>query len=97
MALDLLTRAKIPARIVRGLFLKDGRRRQSLYELIEVHDGSKWICFNQRTGTQGVPSNFVIWQRGGRSLIDLEGGEDSKVVFSVIRDIRPSLDQATKK
>ena len=97
LALDLLTRAKIPAQIVRGLFLKDGRRRQSLYELIEVFDGSKWICFNQRTGIEGVPNDFVIWQRGGKSLIDLEGGEDSIVVFSVIRDVRPSLDQATRR
>ena len=97
LALDLLTRAKIPARIVRGLFLEDGRRRQSLYELIEVYDDSQWICFNQRTGIKGVPNNFIIWQRGGQSLIDLEGGEDSNVVFSVIRDVRPAIEQARQR
>ena len=97
LALDLLARAQIPARIVKGLFLKDGHRRQSLYELIEVFDGSKWLCFNQITGEYGLPKDFVIWQRGGRSLIDLEGGEDSKVVFSVIRDVRSTFQQATDR
>ena len=97
LALNLLARAEIPARVVRGLFLKDGRRHQLLYELIEVFDGTQWLCFNQRTGASGLPKDFVIWQRGGRSLIDLEGGEDSRVVFSVIRDVRSAFDQATQR
>ena len=97
LILDLLARAKIPAQILRGLFLKDGRRNQSLFELIEVHNGKDWICFNHRTGIRGWPQNFIVWQRGGRSLLDLEGGDDSKVSFSIIRDVRVSLDLAKQR
>ncbi len=93
--LKLLTRAKIPARIVRGLFLEDGIRNQSLSELIQVYDGSQWVFFNPLTGNSGLPKDFFIWQKGGKSLFDLIGGEDSNISFSITRDLRTSLELAT--
>ncbi|GJQ60202.1 MAG: hypothetical protein D8M57_03290 [Candidatus Scalindua sp. AMX11] len=93
--LKLLTRAKIPARIVRGLFLKDGIRNKPLSELIQVYDGSQWVFFNPLTGNSGLPKDFFIWQKGGKSLFDLIGGEDSNVTFSITRDLRTSQELAT--
>lgn len=93
--LALLTRAKIPARIVRGLFLVGGIQNQSLSDLIQVYDGSQWVFFHPLTGNRGLPKDFFIWQEGGKSLLDLMGGENSNVSFSVTRNLRTSLELAT--
>jgi hypothetical protein len=53
-------------------------------ELIEVYDGSQWVIFDPQNASQGVPENFFMWQRGGRSLLDLIGGHNSNVRFSVL-------------
>lgn len=86
LILDLLALEGISARVVRGLFLEDGRRRQSLTNFVEIHDGNQWILFNQDTGKSGKPKNFLIWQRGGQSLLDVVGGKNSQVSFSIIKN-----------
>ena len=86
LILDLLALEGISARVVRGLFLEDGRRRQSLTNFVEIHDGRQWILFNQDTGKSGKPKNFLIWQRGGQSLLDVVGGRNSQVSFSIIKN-----------
>ncbi|MCB1662079.1 MAG: inactive transglutaminase family protein [Pseudomonadales bacterium] len=96
LSIDLLSLAKIPARIVRGLYLESGRRRQSLVSFIEVHEGDQWLLFNPVTGVQGIPKNFVIWQRGGQSLLDVTGGSQSVVHFSMIKNARASRDLALR-
>lgn len=35
----------------------------------------------------GLPKNWVIFQRGGVSLLDVRGGEDPKVMFSVLKSV----------
>jgi hypothetical protein len=93
-ALQLLSLAGIPNRIVRGLFLEDGRRRQKLVDLIEVYDDGAWQIFDPQTARAGKPTNFVIWRRGDVSLLDVEGGVDSEVTFSIVSNYRPSRDLA---
>lgn len=86
LAIDLLTLAQVPSRKVRGLFLESGRRRQALKNFIEIHDGEQWLLFNQSTSEQGIPEHFILWQRGGESLLDIEGGHSSRVNFSIIEN-----------
>jgi len=86
----LLLTEGIPVRQVRGLSLSEGRRYQPLVEGIEFFDGKRWIFVEPVSGTFGIPSDFLLWQRGGVSLIDLEGGLKSRVRMSVIKDTRPA-------
>jgi len=86
LAIKLLSLADVPARKVRGLFLESGRRRQALKSFIEIHDGKQWRLFNQSTAEEGIPEHFILWQRGGQSLLDIEGGRHSKVHFSIIEN-----------
>ena len=101
LMVDLLTLAEIPAQVLRGLFLEETSRNQNLYELIEFHNGSKWISLDLQKGSLGMPANFAVWQRGGKSILDLEGGRKSKVVFSVTKSMVSALslakDRASKK
>jgi hypothetical protein len=90
----LLSAKKIPARIVRGVRLDERRREARADLMIEVYEGSKWQLYDIETGLAGVPDNFVIFQRGGVSLLDVAGGEDSKVRFSVTKSVISSFKMA---
>lgn len=88
LIINLLSLADIPARIVRGLYLESGRRRQALVDFVDMHDGKQWQLFNPLTGATGVPDDFIIWQQGGQSLLDVIGGSRSIVHFSMIENAR---------
>lgn len=93
----LLHQAGVPARISRGLVLEDGRRYQRLDPLLEVRDGQQWLPFDPATGKQGVPEKFLLWQRGGEALLEVVGGDDSAVRFSMIRDSAPAMSVAAER
>lgn len=90
----VLAAAEIPAHRIRGLYLEDDRRRLPPEDLLEIYDGEHWVAFEPTNGLPGIPKNFFIWQRGGKSLLDVEGGSDSRVTFSVIANDIPARDVA---
>lgn len=90
VAMDILSLADIPNRVVRGIYLEHGRRRQVTSQLIEIYDGEKWVQFDPKTGQQGLPENFYMWQRGGVSLLDVVGGKNSRVEFAIMKNTLPS-------
>lgn len=90
----LINEAGVPARISVGLYLEDARRRQSLTPLLEIYTGERWQAFNPATGEQGIPENLVLWHRGGEAYLDVVGGRDSGVSFSMIRQTVPALELA---
>ena len=94
LLVNLLRMDSIPARIVRGLSLEDGRRRQPIIDMIEVHDGTQWRLFDPRTGTVGNPNAFFLWQQGAKSLLDVMGGIHSDVRFSIISQQIPTRELA---
>ncbi|MEE3326929.1 MAG: inactive transglutaminase family protein [Myxococcota bacterium] len=88
LAVDLINLSGTPARIARGIALEDGRRQEKLSDLVEVWTGERWQDFQPDTGTPGLPDRFLLWQRGGESLLDLIGGHGSRVTFSTLSEIR---------
>lgn len=87
----LLNFAGIPARLADGLPLEDARRQQTLQSWLQIHDGERWLTFNPRTGTQGVPADVLLWRQASGSLLDVTGGTDSVVRFSMLRQTVPAL------
>lgn len=95
--LELLAFAGVPARIIRGIYLDDDRSRIGTTSLIEIFDGNQWLAFSPLTAVQGVPNDFLIWQRGDKSLLDVEGGQRSRVRFSVLSNDVPARSVALDK
>lgn len=92
----LLASAEIQSKMVGVVELEDGRRRQSIIPMLEVWDGKAWQLFNPETNEQGLQSNMLVWDESNVSLLDVIGGKDSKVFYSMIsQDITPS--NATQK
>lgn len=89
MIMNLLAVAEIPAQRVRGIVLEDGRKRQTLAELIEIHDGDTWHSFDPATAAPGLPDHFFVWQRGGVPLLDVVGGRRSNIEFALVENTLP--------
>jgi len=94
LLMNLLERAGIATRSVMGLYLEDARRRQSLTPMVEFLAGDEWLLVNPRTGEVGLPPDFVLWHRGGVSVLDVTGGTNSRVHFSMIRQTVPAAQLA---
>lgn len=86
---DVLTMAEIPSQRIRGVFLEDGRRRQTMTELLEIHNGDRWFVVDPRTGNLGLPENFFVWLRGNAPMLDVVGGRSSRLEFAIVKNTLP--------
>ncbi|MGE6605352.1 inactive transglutaminase family protein [Halomonas sp. NPDC076908] len=92
LVVRLLNQADVSAREVSGLLLEDGRRRQALSSWIQVFDeeGDQWTIFHPLTGEQGRPDNLLLWETGGRAVLEVQGGSGSRVSFSMMTHDQPA-------
>jgi len=82
LAIELCRMQGVAARVAHGVWLDDGRAPQEAVPLIEVWTGEAWRIFLPEQPERALPGNLFVWSRGGRPLLDLEGGENSRVVFT---------------
>lgn len=95
LLVDMLNHAGIPARTADGLRLEDARRRQPLMPFLQIYNGDRWLTFDPQTAEQGVPENLLLWRQGSEFLLDVVGGDNSEVSFSMLRQTVPALQLAT--
>jgi len=79
-----LTEGGIISRQTYGLELEDGRRRQRLKDYVEVYANQAWHLFDPRSGVEGKPDNLLIWAQGTSSILDVLGGRNSTLTFSIL-------------
>lgn len=85
LIINMLAYKGIFARIIRGVKLNERKNEASADLMLESYESGKWIVYDQDTGKAGVPKDFVIFQRGDVSLLDVIGGTHSKIDFSVMK------------
>lgn len=70
--------------------LEDGRRRQELVDYLQVFNSpTDYKLFNPQTGEQGRPANLLLWEYNSGALLDVTGGHNSRVSFSMIEQEQP--------
>ena len=94
---SLLAYKKIPSRLARGIKLVEDKQSFAPDLMLEAYVDGRWKLYNLSTGQIGLPKDFVIIQRGGTSLLDIEGGTDSVVKFSVLKSVTSSFSLAGKR
>lgn len=85
--IQILAYKRIPARIVRALKLEEGKKTEVPSIMLEAYLNDKWVLYDVNNAKIGLPKNWIVFQRGGVSLLDVRGGEDSKVMFSVLKSV----------
>ncbi|MDA1073789.1 MAG: inactive transglutaminase family protein [Proteobacteria bacterium] len=93
----LLTSANVSARTVQGLELMEGRRRQSLTTYVQVWEQDRWQLYDPATGLITHTDNLLLWQTDSPSVLDIVGGTDSRVSFSMISQTRAALTLAKER
>ncbi len=95
LLIALLNEAKIPTKKVGALHLEDGRRRQHLQPIVEVFQEKDGVItsqlFNANNTAAVNRNNLLLWDQSGKALLELVGGENSKVSFSMIKQEQPAL------
>jgi len=90
MGIDLLAIAGIPARLAFGVHLDQASGSQSPHPLIEYFDGTHWKVRDPLDPSAWPDGRKVlVWHRGGGPLLEVDGGENSRVTFTVVRDRIP--------
>ncbi|NQD93877.1 inactive transglutaminase family protein [Pseudomonas sp. CrR25] len=78
----LLSIAHVPMERVHTIRLAaDIQQNPELW--LRSFNGEKWLYFNPETGEQGLPADRLIWWIGDAGLVNLEGGKQVQVNFSL--------------
>ena len=93
---ELLAVSGIASRTARGLQLEEGQKITPDLMLEAYVDGA-WRIYDTSTGKRGLPDNFLLFQRGGKSLLDVEGGTESTVKFSLQKSITSTMNLASQR
>lgn len=96
IARKLLAEAGITAHLIRGVHLRTRTHNDPPIELLEVYENGVWTVYHPDTAEAGLPEDFLVWQRGGPSLLDVLGGSSSKIRFSVLSNVIPAKNIALK-
>lgn len=89
---EMLHQANVPARLVQTLWLEDGRRRQNVGTMLQVFSDTDYLLFDPNTGEQGQQDNQLLWEYNSQSLIDVVGGSNASVSFSMLEQEVPVSD-----
>lgn len=83
LARDLLMKAGVHATKVKVLFLDDAKRQQKLSNMLEIFDGQRWQLLDPKTSQIRTAENYVLWQTGEGPILELTGGSNSSLAFSI--------------
>ena len=92
--INVLKGVRIPARTIWGIDISDAANNASLRPLLQVHNGDNWLTFDPDTGSEGIPTDFLVWKVGDRKISVLEGGNDLDIKFSLTRTYTELIDVA---
>lgn len=69
----VLNQAKIYAMPVKGIYLNQ-QSKTDFKSWLAVYNGKDWTYLNPRTGSAGLPKNFLIWQFGTDAVYNVDSG-----------------------
>lgn len=78
----LLNQSKISALLVKGIDVTQTSKAE-LKSLLAVFNGKKWVYINPKTGSAGLPKEFLIWQYGNEPLYNVTGGTKAQFNLTV--------------
>lgn len=78
----ILNQAKVYAMPVKGIALSHTNKAE-LNLLLAVYNGKEWSYMNPRTGSAGLPKDFLIWQYGDEPVFNIPGGKNPVFNLSV--------------
>ncbi len=93
---NLLALEGVPARLIRGIILAEGKKASKTDVLLEAYNAAskRWLTYQIRSGEYGIPESFIVLRRGNDSLVDVIGGVESQTKYSVLKSLASSFSMA---
>lgn len=91
-AVTIMGIAGLGARTVHGLALAPNRRDAQFNHWTEVYEDGRWLPYDPGTGLNEAPTDHLTWWRGNDKHVQLTGGENLKVDFTLNRAFVASFD-----
>lgn len=85
VAEKLLAMRGVPSRLVEGIYLADGRRRQMLTAQIEAFYDNVFHRFDPATGKLLKGDGFLPLRTGDESILEIQGVRNSRFYISVLK------------
>ncbi|MDR9468255.1 inactive transglutaminase family protein [Marinospirillum sp.] len=86
----LLNEAEVPARVLHGLRLEDGRRNQRLQPLVQVFQDQEWRLYDPVNALEAPGQKYLLWQQASGPVLEVMGARDSQVNFSMLSTREPA-------
>ncbi|MDF1827948.1 MAG: inactive transglutaminase family protein [Legionellaceae bacterium] len=80
--ITVLNQARIEARPVQGIHLKQETRAETQW-FLAVYNEQGWIYINPHTGAAGLPKNFLVWRYGAEPLFAVTGGKTPQLSLTI--------------
>ncbi len=93
----LLQQVGVASRRVSVLELEDGRRRSQLLDYLQVFSGDDYVLFDPFTGERNAESPVLMWEYHSQPALDVLGGRNSRLSFSVIEQKMPVGDLVVRQ
>jgi len=96
LAADLLRLQRIVARPSRGIMLDANRRKQTAQHFIEVYQDDHWQLYDPREVKAVAWERAIILQTNDEPLLEVYGGKNSRVYFSIQKESRAAFNAAVQ-
>lgn len=80
--ITVLNHAKIDAMPVQGIYLTQ-QAKATFKPYLAVYNGNEWLYLNPKTGSAGLPKDFLIWQYGDEPLFEVGAGKKPLLTLTV--------------
>ncbi|WP_354624760.1 UUP1 family membrane protein [Psychromonas sp. MME2] len=101
LLISLLNEAEIPSKKIAALELEDGFRQQQLSYFVEVFEEKDGDITSKLFNPENLQAvnrdNLLLWDQSGKAVIELTGGENSRISFSMIKQEHPALSALLQK
>ncbi|MCW8399180.1 inactive transglutaminase family protein [Legionella sp. PATHC038] len=81
-AILILNQSKIAAIPVKGIYLSQ-KSKAELSSFLAVFNGKNWVYINPKTGSAGLPKDFLVWQYGNEPVFNVTGGKKAQFSLTV--------------
>lgn len=81
-AITVLNQARINAMPVQCIHLSQ-QNKADFKLFLAFYAGKGWVYMNPRTGTAGLPKDYLVWQYGTEPMFNVEGGKKPQFTLTV--------------
>lgn len=96
LAQNILALAGVHTKTAQGLMLRDRKRNTPIQQFLLVHEDGAWLTIDAQEEYVVEPNRLMLFQEGNEPLIEIYGGRNAELRFSMLREYRNALNASVE-